>query len=431
MYFLYNACLFFLWQVIYRPLRIYGKLKGNGVYLREKHNKKILDSWIGGDTIWIHAASIGEVIAAIPIIKEIKRQHPNKKIFLSLLTENGFHMAQKKLSEVAGFFYFPFDYPAKLKEIFDIIQPNSVILIETELWPNFISIAHKRSIPIFLMNGRISENSMKYYKFCRLLFSKILPYISIFSMQTQVDQERIIKLGALPKQVTVTGNTKRDQEWKSMTEKEWHHWCHLFSIKEEPIIVAGSTHQGEEEILLDAYGKILKNIPTARLFIGIRDINRREEIRKLVKQRGYSVTLRSEIKDICDTQIIIVDTIGELGYFYGLATVVVVGGSFVPIGGHNILEPAAWGRAIIVGPHMENFKEIYQSLLTKRACITATNEKELTDILLDLIRHEEKRNAMGEQAKKMVKLNSGATQKNVELWANYLTEFYSTQGEKP
>ena len=173
MYFLYNACLFFLWQVIYRPLRIYGKLKGNGVYLREKHNKKILDSWIGGDTIWIHAASIGEVIAAIPIIKEIKRQHPNKKIFLSLLTENGFHMAQKKLSEVDGFFYFPFDYPAKLKEIFDIIQPNSVILIETELWPNFISIAHKRSIPIFLMNGRISENSMKYYyKFCRWLFFK-------------------------------------------------------------------------------------------------------------------------------------------------------------------------------------------------------------------------------------------------------------------
>ena len=308
------------------------------------------------------------------------------------------------------------------------MNPKAIILIETELWPNFLRLAWRKNIPVMMMNGRISDRSMKRYSLIRRFTSRMLLQIKKFCMQSGIDAEHIISMGALSDRVTITGNTKYDETYVEVSEEEKQQLRHEFHFDGKgPVIVAGSTHNGEEEIILRIFGKILKEYPDARLLLAVREITRAPSVRFLVKHFGYSVLRRSKMGTEEDDgrghQVIILDTIGELGRLYSLADVVFVGGSFVKVGGHNILEPAAHGKPVLVGPYMFNFREIFDLLSKRGVCRMAQNESELEKTLRDLLAHPEKMKAMGEAALSVVAENQGATKRNVDTFAK-LAEKY-------
>ena len=432
MYWFYNVCLVAYWffQV---PVLLYRLIFEDGFYDRLKQSAGImptptLEQIAYHNAIWIHAASVGAGVAARPSVREVKKRYPKEMVVVSVVTATGHRMAQRIMPEADGHIFFPFDLPVITERIVNIVNPKAIILIETELWPNFLRLAWRKNIPVMMMNGRISDRSMKRYSLIRRFTSRMLLQIKKFCMQSGIDAEHIISMGALSDRVTITGNTKYDETYVEVSEEEKQQLRHEFHFDGKgPVIVAGSTHNGEEEIILRIFGKILKEYPDARLLLAVREITRAPSVRFLVKHFGYSVLRRSKMGTEEDDgrghQVIILDTIGELGRLYSLADVVFVGGSFVKVGGHNILEPAAHGKPVLVGPYMFNFREIFDLLSKRGVCRLAQNESELEKTLRDLLAHPEKMKAMGEAALSVVAENQGATKRNVDTFAK-LAEKY-------
>lgn len=347
------------------------------------------------NAIWVHAASVGEVVAASPIVRELKKMYPDEMVVVSVVTATGHRMAQRIIPEADGHIFFPFDLPVITERIVNIVNPKAIILIETELWPNFLRLAWKKDIPVMMMNGRISGRSMRRYSLIKRFTTKMLFQIRRFCMQSKIDRERIISMGALPERVAITGNTKYDQTYAEVSEEERQKLRKEFRFEGKgPIIVAGSTHGGEEEIVVRTFGKILEKYPHARLLLAVREITRAASVRFMIKHQGYTVLRRSKMgteeDDGKGAQIVILDTIGELGRLYSLADVVFVGGSFVKVGGHNILEPAAHGKPVLVGPYMFNFQEIFELLSERGVCIMTPDEKSFEKTLLELLGNPEK-----------------------------------------
>jgi 3-deoxy-D-manno-octulosonic-acid transferase len=378
----------------------------------------------GRSVLWIHCVSVGEVNAARPLSNEIKKQFPNFRIIVSTTTKTGQELAQhifKDQAEVV--FYFPFDWKWTVRRALKHFKPKIVLLMETELWFNFIREAGKQNVFIALVNGRLSEKSSKNYLKIKKLMTRVLRRVDLALMQTQADAKRLMLLGIRPAKVKATGNIKFDQciEQSDLT-KILHG---RFSIsKDSPLILAASTHAPEERWVLEAFKKMYKNSAgnLPRLLIAPRHPERFEEVAQMIDETGFTWVKRSSAPTLGDelADVILLDSIGELRAVYPLAEIVFVGGSLIPHGGQSILEPAIAGKPIVTGFYTMNFKAAVDEFLDKSAIIQLPQTddnlivEKLAENFEELLRNDEKRQILSENALAVMKKNRGATEKTME-----------------
>jgi len=381
-----------------------------------------------GNLILAHAASVGEVVAVGNLIRAFKKECPDYNFVISTLTSTGQTMARQVITDARAFIYFPLDFSCIAGRVLDTIKPKLFIIAETELWPNFIREAKKRRVPVMVANGRISMDSFGKYKMVNFFMKRVLGNIDLFIMQSQIDAERIISLGADASKVTVTGNLKFDVGTDTLLRPAnsnvgTNSICAY--LESEVIFVAGSTHRGEEETILDVYREIRKFYPRMVLILAPRHLERVTEVERLLSSRNFKFSRRTELSSPFQgndlSEIILLDTIGELTRFYALARIVFVGGSLVPAGGHNILEPASLGKGVLFGPYMDNFEEIAQSFISSGAGRVISNREELLKSIIELLANPEELQRMGRAALEIVKAHKGASEKSAILAKNLLT----------
>lgn len=381
------------------------------------------------DCIWVHAASVGEIVATSPLIKEFRKEFPKSPILVSVVTTSGYEMANRIIKDADAIIYFPLDLPWLAGHVLRRIRPRVFLPVETELWPNFLRTARKIHVPVMMVNGRISDKSVKQYKHLHSLLRNMIGTVKLFAMQSPIDAEYIMRLGAPQELVTVTGNTKFDQTYTDVSPEEKQKIIEEMGLsKNDGIFLAGSTHRGEEEAVLQAFKAVRETHPHARLVIAPRELLRTMEVVHLCRKAGFSVTTRTKLQNEApqDEDIVILDTIGELGKVYSISDVVFVGGSLVPHGGHNILEPAAHGKAIIVGSHMFNFKDTYALFKNRDACLTVKNGEELAKQVTRLFDEPEHRHRMEEETRAIVRENKGASRKSAILLHQMLESYESS-----
>lgn len=370
----------------------------------------------GKNCIWLHAASVGEIVAASPIIKEMRRSFPDKPVLVSVVTATGYAMAKRIITDADSIIFFPLDLPLISYGVVKRIRPSVFLMVETELWPNFLRAMARFSIPVMMVNGRISDKSVERYRYLGSVLKGMLDTVDKFCMQSNIDAQYVIRLGADPERVVVTGNTKFDQNYTSVTPEEKRLMFEQLSFEEtSPVLVAGSTHKGEEDIILSALKKVRGRFPHLKLVIAPRDIMRVEELISLASSFGFVAVRRTELAQTHrkNHDIVLLDTIGELGKIYSVGTLVYVGGSLVAHGGHNILEPAAHGKPILVGPHMFNFKDTYALFSKREACMTITDEATLAEKIAYILDNEEVRLQMSRETLRIIEENGGAARNSM------------------
>lgn len=406
-YLLYN----FLWAiacVILLPVFLFG----NRDYFARKFALDLPEWEKKEKRIWIHALSVGEVLSTRPLIGALKKRCPGIPIVLSVKTTQGMKVAKQEIAqEVDDLFFMPLDCKRAVERIIRAINPSIFILVETDIWPGIISCLKNRGIRTVLVNGRVSPGTFRGYKKFRFYFKKILNDIDLLLMQSDLDRSRLMEIGVSSNRVRTTGNIKFDQEWHPMDKQEHEKWMSILGLDSLSIvIVAGSTHEGEEEPVLRAYKKLLDRFPGLILVIAPRKPDRVKDIESIGNTLGLEVMKRTGLEGNKGQKynVLILDTIGELGRIYGLASVSFVGGSLVPIGGHNLLEPASLGCPVVFGKHTHNFVLMSELLLEHKGGIRIEDPDDLYDALEDLLSDHDKMEKMGKNAKKFVDENSGA-----------------------
>jgi 3-deoxy-D-manno-octulosonic-acid transferase len=426
-YFIYNLLVLII-LLLYSPVLIYRIVtnKEDISSLLERFgflSKKRINNFRDEQVIWVHAASVGEAGAASPVVAELKQRFPEYKIIFSTMTNTGRDMAKKIIKEADDFIYIPFDFFMIVNKVVKAINPELVLIMETELWPNLIRYSKKQGAKVMLVSGRISDSSFKQYKYLGSLLKDMFKQIDILSMQSKKDMNRIIELGADKVKVCNNGNTKFDQEYGKVNSEVKEAIYQEFKLdSKQPIIVAGSTHDNEEEQLIPLYKELKTKFGDLILLLVPRYIERVEEIESLYKQEGINTIRRSRIKerDSARESVILVDTIGELAKLYGIADLVFVGGSLIERGGHNILEPAALGKLVFFGPHMFNFKDSTKLLLENRVGIQVSNVAELIEQMEYYLSNPDILEEQSRQAIEMINDNQGASWRNVELASRLL-----------
>ena len=378
--------------------------------------------------IWVHAASVGEIVATSPLIKEFHKEFPQAPILVSVVTTSGYEMANRIIKDADAIIYFPLDLPFLAGSVLRRIHPRVFLPVETELWPNFLKTARKMHIPVMMVNGRISDRSVKQYKYLNSLLSDMIGTVTKFAMQSDIDADYIMRLGASPELVTVTGNTKFDQTYTDVNAEEKAAIMREMGLANaKGILLAGSTHRGEETFVLKAFAAVREKHPQAKLVIAPRELLRTQEVIHLCKRAGFTVTTRTKQQESGpqDADIVILDTIGELGKVYSVGDVVYVGGSLIPHGGHNILEPAAHGKAIIVGHYMFNFKDTHALFRKRDACITVNDERELAVEIARLFDDAGHRHRLEAETLAIVGENKGASRKSALILRETLEDYES------
>ncbi|HWR40574.1 MAG TPA: tetraacyldisaccharide 4'-kinase [Patescibacteria group bacterium] len=402
--------------------------KGFGERLRQSFGwlpQETMDKVAGRDAIWLHAASVGEIVATSPIVKEIRRELPGMPVMVSVVTASGYEMARRIIPEADGVIFFPLDLPYLSRSVVRRIRPRVFMLVETELWPNFLKAARHFNIPVMMVNGRISDKSVNRYRYLFGVLRKMLDTVVQYCMQSTVDAQYIIRLGADPRRVVVTGNTKFDQNYTDVSETEKVELFRQLGLSgRSPVIVAGSTHKGEEEQIFAAFTQIRQEFPDVALIVAPREPMRTGDIISLAAEWDLVAVKRTVIKEqpMTGHDIVIIDTIGELGKMYGLGDVIYVGGSLIARGGHNVLEPAAHGKPILVGPHMFNFRDSYALLTGRGACDTVYDSNGLADKVLKLLHDDKARMAMGQAARMIIEENKGAAKKSAQYLRQLLQD---------
>lgn len=366
-------------------------------------------------SIWIHAVSVGEVISSVAFIKQIKESYPEIQIIVSTVTDTGQKVAKERISDIARIIYMPFDTPIFIKKALDYLNPSLMIIMETELWPNIIKECKRRNIPVMLINGRISEKSYKGYKRLGFFMKDIIRDIDNFCMQNELYSERIRNLGASAEKIKVTGNFKFDTKPPSKIPE----WTNLLNGR---VIVAGSTHNPEEDIIIDSYIRLTKDFPELILILAPRHPERFKTVEDLLKKKGLQYIKRSDLRsnspNIIGPIVVILDVIGELASVYGACDIAIIGGSFIKHGGQNPLEPAYWSKAIVCGQSMENFPFI-EEFYEKKAAIK-TDKINLYNTLYELLQSPKRLFYMGREAKKLYEKNSGAIDRALDEVRKYL-----------
>jgi 3-deoxy-D-manno-octulosonic-acid transferase len=386
-------------------------------------------------TIWLHAVSVGETLTALSLVKALHARFPAHRLIISTTTATGQAVARSKITEADGFCYFPFDWKFSVRRVLNTIDPQILILMESELWLNCLSECRKRKIPVVVANGRISDRSFARSQKLGLFVRRLYNLVTRFEMQSQVDALRAVKLGAPAERVNVSGNIKYDigKAGESPKTAETANFLDkIFALNSTPLIVAGSTSDGEEELILSVFKQLRNTIglERTRLLIAPRHPERFDEVARLLDSSGLKYARRSTSnlpdKITRSVDVILLDSIGELAAIYQFASVVFVGGSLVMKGGHNILEPALYAKPVVVGPHMENFREITKEFLRRDALIQLpkANDRALVDelklALVDLLNDRERALKLGENARRSVEENRGATARTVEAVAGLI-----------
>ncbi len=370
----------------------------------------------GERSIWIHAVSVGEVLAARPLVPQLRERFPRHRLFLSVTTMTGNAVARKSIRGVDGLFYAPFDFPHPVRHAMEVLNPSLLVLVETELWPNLIHEAHRRGTRVALVNGRVSPRSFAGYRRLGRFLRSVLSEIDLFLMQGAAHADRVRALGAPPDRVQVTGNLKFDALEPGRLPERLVRLLHGTPATPRPLWVAGSTVGGEEELVLSAFHKVRERIPQARLLLAPRHPERFDLVAPLVEAAGFRCLRRSALDPVrwTDGEVLLLDTLGELAQLYALASVVFVGGSLVPSGGHNILEPAMAGKPVVVGPHMENFQEIADEFRAEHAMVQVASVEELGREVSSLLLDEPRRLDLGGKARELVDRNRGALTRSAE-----------------
>ncbi|MBW1649298.1 MAG: hypothetical protein JRJ44_01210 [Deltaproteobacteria bacterium] len=375
--------------------------------------------------IWIHAVSVGEINAAFKIIEALFLIMSNINIIISSATTYGFNEAKRRILEAKRFkrkitpVYAPLDMPSSVTKAINYIKPDILAILETEIWPNLFIKAKKAGIKTVILNGRISADSFKKYLTIKPLIKYILSAVNTFSMVGKKDAERISALGADKNRIIISGNAKFDflnLIHSSSIKKEI---MNLFGLSEKlPVFIAGSIRGEEADMIFDIYKKIVKEIPETILIIAPRHINRVEKIYNNAKKKDIKCQMRSDIdgkKKKREEKAVIIDSIGELDKIYSAATVVFCGGSLVPLGGHNILEAAAWGKPVCYGPFMDDFAEAKKLIEDAGGGIEVNNKEELAEKVIYFLKNIKKAEAVGKKAQKALTANTGAAEKHAKI----------------
>lgn len=375
------------------------------------------------NTIWVHAVSVGETLAAIPLVKELIKQYAGHfHIIVTTTTPTGSALVTKHLHQQVTHMYAPFDIPIAVSRFLKRARVKLCIIMETELWPNILTICNKRKIPIILANGRLSERSFLRYQLIRRLTKRMLQSCHTLAAQGVLDGERFLQLGLDPKKLVVTGNIKFDLHIPSELIIQGKNIRKTIG-EHRRVLIAASTHDTEEIIVLNAFKKIRQEIPNAFLIIAPRHPNRFQKIAELCRQKKFQFVTRSHQTPITEhVDILLLDTIGELQMIYASADIAFVGGSLVSTGGHNLIEPAALGLPILTGPYLHNFTEISKLLQDAGAAQVITDASSLADAVIALCSAKELREKIGLCAKKTIETNRGALQKHLEAIAKCMAD---------
>jgi 3-deoxy-D-manno-octulosonic-acid transferase len=376
----------------------------------------------GDESIWIHAVSVGEVLTARALVSELRERYPRLRLFLSTTTMTGQQIARSNLQHVDAVFFFPFDLAAIVRRTLRIVRPRLFIMMETELWPNLLRACRTAGVKTVLVNGRISSRSYPRYRLARRFFRRVLGDLDLACMQSDESARRLVDIGVDPSRVVMTGSLKFDslEPPGSMDGRGRQRVLRYFRVREDrPVVIAASTLKGEEGPVLTAFRRLKRARPDALLVIAPRKPERFGEVEALVADEGFSVARRTELPVDAEPRadVVILDTIGELATLYQIATAVFVGGSLVDAGGHNILEPAVFGKAILFGPHMQNFAEIAQAFLDNGAAEQVGSEAELADALDGLLSDPVRRARLGAAARALVEANRGAKHRTLDAIA--------------
>ena len=361
--------------------------------------------------LWIHALSVGEVLSAVPLVEQLKKAFPEKEIVFSVTTRSGMNMANEKIADrVACVLTLPVDAWWCMRRVIRYIRPSVFILVETDLWPGLLSFLKQKGVRSLLVNGRISPRTLKSYQRAPALVRRMVAPLEYCLMQTDLDRDRLLQLGLDRKKVITVGNIKFDRRMPTLDPEERERWLETLGLQPGmQIWVAGSTHEGEEEVLLKVFKDLREVFPRLRLLIAPRDVGRSHEIAGLVRGQGMGVALRTAVSgQEGPYDVLVLDTVGELGRIYGLGHVAFVGGSLAPIGGHNLLEPAGFGIPVLFGPHTHNFELMSESILISGGGIRVQNGEELCDAVKRLLPDAGLRESVGKRAKAFVVENRGA-----------------------
>ena len=408
------------WQAV-RYRKYIGSLRQRLGYLPISFN---LD---GEESIWIHAVSVGEVLTARALLPELRERYPRYRLFLSTTTMTGQQIARNSLQYVDEVFYFPFDLGFIVNRTLRLVKPRLFVMMETEIWPNLLRACRRTGVRTVLVNGRISSRSYPRYKLARTFFRRVLRSVDRFCMQSEESARRIIDMGAEAEKVVVTGSLKFDSlelpGAAAAPDRGRNRVLRYFRIApERPVIIAASTLRGEEEPVFEAFQRIRARAPETLLIIAPRKPERFDEVEQLARRGGWKVARRSELPVDSEPRqdVVVLDTIGELAQLYQVATAVFVGGSLVDQGGHNILEPAVFGKPIVFGPYMQNFAEIARAFVENDAAIQIRTPRELEQVMLALLNDPVRRARLGAAARALVEANRGARGKTMQAIARVL-----------
>ena len=368
-----------------------------------------------GRTIWIHAVSVGEVQAASLLVARLLERHPEHRIVMTTVTPTGRARVRLLFGDRVSLRYVPFDVPGSVKRFFDRVRPRLAIILETELWPNLYAECGRRKVPLVLASARLSSRSVGRYRRLVPLFRQVLSNGIVIAAQSEADAERFLSIGAARERTHVAGNIKIDFEPPSEVGPLGRNWREQ-NAPGRMVWVAGSTHEGEEEMVLDAHRRVRERFPQALLVLVPRHPNRFDSVRDLLARRHEAAAFRSDGRRIDpSTAVVLGDTMGELMMFYAAADVAFVAGSLVPIGGHNLLEPASIGLPVLTGPHNFNSEEITQLLLDAGAARVVTDPLQLAHSVTALFADPARRATMGAAGKAVLDANRGALDRLLAL----------------
>jgi 3-deoxy-D-manno-octulosonic-acid transferase len=397
MFFLFNLIVF-IYVLIYLPYLLLTRRWYAGFGMRFGFFPSRIKEQIKAKTnIWLHAVSVGEVMVIDGFIEQLKKSYPTYQLITTVTTKTGYELARQRLNGKALVIPSPIDFSFVAGRFVSLIDPKMYIAVETEIWPNLFGKLYHKKVPLVVINGRISDGSFGRYKAIHFFLKGILNQVSLWCMQSQRDAGRILELGADPSRVFMMGNVKFDDYSQPLDPSQ----ADQLGGKNELWWVAGSTHPGEEKIILDVYGKIIKDNPRWRLVIVPRHIERASQIKELITQRG-----------LMDVKVI--DTIGQLRFLYSKASLVFVGKSLCVGGGQNIIEPAYYGKAIVIGPKVDNFRDIVACFKDKNAIVQVEDAQSFETAVRDLCANASKREALGAAAREVIAVNQGATKRILE-----------------
>ena len=358
--------------------------------------------------IWIHAVSVGEVQASLSLIRALRERFPARQMLVTTVTPTGTARVKAEFGDSVRHCYIPFEFPGAVNSFFNAVKPDAALIMETEIWPNLYRGCGVRKVPLILVSARISPRSIRGYRRLLPLIRETLSHGIIIAAQSQSDAERFLSLGASPARTRVTGNIKFDMELPPAV-REQGAALRAGIIGDRPVWIAASTHEGEEQQVLAAHRALREQFPNLLLILVPRHPERFAEVRDLVENSGFDVVSRTEARACSpSTAVFLGDTMGEVPLFYAASDVAFVGGSLAPVGGHNLLEPAAQGLPVITGPHVFNAQDIADMFVETNACRMVSDERALAAAIADLLMNPDKAAELGKNALDLVKQNRGA-----------------------